>query len=451
MVQEFNYARKRKLAEIERIESEYQKQKRALTLHCNSNNISLVERYKDTEMFKHFSYFQDISYQEHSKASALFIQNLQKAADKLKLKAKATTFEPSVDYLESNPKQVVGVVEVSTSNKLKETQHQNKIARLEKVISSYKEREEEFRQHFKKSVKTLFNAACSQITLCSETVQSLKKCYLGSTKRNGPKLFLSTIQEKRPNLFSIACQGVSNHLVKVFCTSLTSAKVKQGNVRFGLVYMATALCMEFSGFADILLATLLSSSPYSYPGYMETLLKKQQLELSDINRLPDDTNSVYILRQQGIICFLAALTQLDLNTFRSLNFIDNQLVLEEKLCVFPFESNPRICYGWKFLSGHLNSTLSRFLPYMLSAFIAIAGFELKKQLGNKVLFKLFKTIKVYYLPKAKELAVLTKENENDLDRFTGFQTFINKILETEKLNLYKPGITKDLRNLLHSI
>lgn len=291
-------------------------------------------------------------------------------------------------------------------------------------------------------------AAFSQITLMSDTQDSLRKCYTGSARRRGPYELLKYLEENMSDMLPVAHQAISDHILKVFCSSLTSAKMKSGDIRYSLVYMSLALSLAFKDFFSILLSCIFSGSPYSYPGVLEDILLNPEANLNDLGRDKDMTDSKYILKVQGLSAFLAAICEADIKILRRMSLPGP--VQPDFLNVFPFDltKSSRLFFAWNFIAGHLNSHISRFLPYILIPFISVSISRLKDKFGTKQLKKLMDIVRCSaFIEKCKEQA-----DTQDIDRFKAFQVFVSQLVVNNDLIITKPGPKgKDVRKLPKTI
>lgn len=77
---------------------------------------------------------------------------------------------------------------------------------------------------------------------------------------------------------------------------------------------------------------------------------------------------------------------------------------------------------WRWLSGHLNRKTWRWTPYVLQAFLSVAGFEMCQQIGTQQTSKLLKVlISKPFLAQAKAVGSFSAEDtQNDIDRYKAF-------------------------------
>lgn len=329
----------------------------------------------------------------------------------------------------------------------------------------YFERQSAVQQFSKnKFFKTPLNHALSQVTLLSNTVRSLFLCYHGTAKRNGPKLFLQKIMEKKPEFYAVAQQAVAGHIIHVFSSTVNTGDIKAGQIKFGLVYLSIALCLDFDGFYETLMGTIYAKCPYSFPGLMHYVLEhldenevNSEHILSQLGRKKGEADAEHVLKMQAIVSFQAAFFQTKPSTFDTEVYQNSALNLtfipREKLFPGSFlekqNGEAGIVFCWRFLAGHLNGHLNRFLPYVLVAFFAVAGFEMCKQINPVLVKKLLEVIvsKEFADKCRKHGHFETNDVNNDFDRFSGFQAYFQEQYNDGKLRIIPPGKKKDARLL----
>lgn len=427
---QFAYSRKRKLREVARIEAEYQKRMRDLVAPNPTPHLSFCDHYRDHELFKQkVKMMEDIG-ETIKYQRAVFARLMQARLQKEReQRHEATTAATVNTILSENCENMI---------KLRITNWADRVNAQLKQLEHHLSCEKQLNQVLSKNkfLKKAFNAACSQVTLCSDTWSSIRANYVGTDRRYGPKLFLQMVKEKAPELLETFYIGLSNHILKVFIASLDSAKIKAGEIRFSLVYLSLMLMVEFAGFSQQLIQTIYSNCPAALPGNGNHMNKGA------------GAFSSQLLNMQGYISFLAALIQVKPKHVAKIS-ITSQDLSRVHDGLLGLEGELAITEGWKYLSALLNSPMRRSTPYLISAFLAVSGYEMSNEIGEHQMKKFLKTlISQKFTNAIKSAGSFDKDTlDNDFDRFAGFKMFVEQLL---KNGCKKPGLGRDARVLVEN-
>eukprot|EP00924_Labyrinthula_sp_SR-Ha-C_P013018 snap_masked-scaffold_12-processed-gene-6.22-mRNA-1 protein AED:1.00 eAED:1.00 QI:0/-1/0/0/-1/1/1/0/481 len=299
--------------------------------------------------------------------------------------------------------------------------------------------------------KIKLNHCLSNISLTSSTVISVLKKSHGTEKRPGPIRFLHWIKTEHVHEFENASYKISAHLVRVFCGNIVPETLKNGGFKFGLVYIALMLSKLFPEFYKVFSGCLYASSPYSYPGLFEDIvlnLSDDDVEtsLKELGRKKGEEDGTYLDRLRAVAGFQAAFYQTELKTLSASEYIDSRfpfLPQTPDATIHP-SNNPGIIFCWRFLAGHLNRPLDRFLPYVLQTFFAVCGYELQNQVGKPLLRKLLKVLSSEeFITKCKKTGLFDESEHNDSDRFKSFIEFFKEKYHDGKLKISPPGSKKN--------
>jgi len=176
-------------------------------------------------------------------------------------------------------------------------------------------------------------------------------------------------------------------------------------------------------------------------------LSTEELQVA-IGRKANETTADYLSRMQAIVAWQAAFMQ------TRMTFLEFDI---EKPLINPGSSHPcqngPMIFLWRWLAGHLNGHISRWTPYILQAFLAVAGHEMCNQIGVRQMRKIIKVLSSSgFRDKCKKMGNFdTKEAQNDKDRFSAFVEYFDEISKRPNEAMFnppgKPG--EDDARLLH--
>ena len=77
---------------------------------------------------------------------------------------------------------------------------------------------------------------------------------------------------------------------------------------------------------------------------------------------------------------------------------------------------------WRWTTGHLNRSISRWTPYVVQAFLSVCGYEMCQRIGTREVAKLLRVLKSpVFLEACKKVGSFDpNDTQNDRDRFQSF-------------------------------